>query len=149
MPHAAVTCSCLMELHPAAVGYNKSCFCDTARPGGLDCSIRSGTRYPIARCPDGKVTGNGFYARWSDDTEQTGGCIKYSHVGDIANYVNCIYLNDTPGEEDYVCSKLLVGHANYAAANMGFLLGKRVRCQRAEFGFQCSTYKVHTQFFFL
>ena len=37
----------------------------------------------------------------------------------------------------------MVGKANYADTNMGFLLGKRVRCKRADSGlFTCSAYKV-------
>ena len=41
-----------------------------------------------------------------------------------------------------MCTKVMTGKANYAASNMGFLIGKRVRCKRGASGvFECSTYK--------
>lgn len=79
----------------------------------------------------------------SPDGSPVGGCIPYSY-GSVPNYVNCHVLNDTVGAEDHVCSKVIAGHANYADANMGFMLGKRVRCRRVEAGgpMQCAVYKV-------
>ena len=71
-----------------------------------------------------------------------GACLPWPHYGSIPFYSTCINIGT--GGNEYVCGKLLAGHPNYAAANMGFLLGKRVHCKRPSksSAWTCEVYRI-------
>jgi len=117
--------------------------------GALDCTA-AGNDWTnqhqwgeIGDCPDGKLASKGFYLHWRSEDTLHGACVPWSFAATTVNYMNCVDLDTTAGSEEYVCGKVMVGHANYADANMGFLAGKRMHCKRENYGpYQCSNYKI-------
>jgi hypothetical protein len=149
-----------------APAFVKACYCRSTQPGTLDCTTPKvrGENGGIDKCPDGKVlpcisprplalppsvcevNENGFYLHWMESNAHAhglhGGCLSWSVRGSTPFYSTCINIG-TAGNE-YVCGKLMAGHPNYAATNIGFLLGKRVHCKRPSksSAWTCSVYKV-------
>jgi hypothetical protein len=102
----------------------------------------------LSSCPDGKISADGFWHMWDQDTGVAGWaygyCSPWYVAGfDIRNHFACWNMDSS----SFICSKSRVGHVSLAPVNTGFLFGKRVYCKLTSHAnggqfHKCATYKI-------